>query len=183
VCPSPRSTIVSPSPPNPVPRLRGVDRGSRAGPGANCCAPYTHCWFCQRFSYSLPASPSNDDTPLVEEAVNCAVGAFSILAMQFLLMARFRWIEVPFGLALVHRYHDAGVVCVPSRNEPFGIVVLEAWNTDNPVVITDTGRPGEYVRHENNGLKIYPTSDSIAGTRLLYKRNLNRHVSIRSPSD
>jgi glycosyltransferase involved in cell wall biosynthesis len=66
------------------------------------------------------------------------------------------------GEGLVRLYHDADVVCVPSRNEPFGIVVLEAWSAGKPVVVTDTGGPGEYVRHENNGLKIYPTSDSVA---------------------
>lgn len=66
------------------------------------------------------------------------------------------------GDGLVRLFRQADVVCVPSRNEPFGIVVLEAWSARKPVVVTDTGGPGEYVRHENNGLKIYPTSDSVA---------------------
>jgi glycogen synthase len=66
------------------------------------------------------------------------------------------------GDELVRLYHQADVVCVPSRNEPFGIVVLEAWSARKPVVVTDTGGPGEYVHHEINGLKIYPTSDSVA---------------------
>jgi glycosyltransferase involved in cell wall biosynthesis len=66
------------------------------------------------------------------------------------------------GDGLVHLFQRADVVCVPSRNEPFGIVVLEAWCARKPVVVTDTGGPGEYVRHEINGLKIYPTSDSVA---------------------
>jgi glycosyltransferase involved in cell wall biosynthesis len=66
------------------------------------------------------------------------------------------------GEELVRLYHQADVVCVPSRNEPFGIVVLEAWSARKPVVVTDTGGPGEYVQHEMNGLKVYPTSDSVA---------------------
>jgi glycosyltransferase involved in cell wall biosynthesis len=66
------------------------------------------------------------------------------------------------GEQLVDLFHQADVVCVPSRNEPFGIVVLEAWSARKPVVVTDTGGPREYVRHEVNGLKIYPTSDSVA---------------------
>ena len=66
------------------------------------------------------------------------------------------------GESLVRLYREADVVCVPSRNEPFGIVVLEAWSARKPVVVTDTGGMGEFVRHENNGLKIYPTSDSVA---------------------
>jgi ferredoxin-NADP reductase len=44
------------------------------------------------------ASPPSDHPPMVRVAVNCAVVAFSILSLQFLLMARFRWIEALFGL-------------------------------------------------------------------------------------
>ncbi len=53
-------------------------------------------------------------------------------------------------------------VCVPSRNEPFGIVILEAWSAGKPVVATDCGGPSEYVQHEYNGLKIAPHPESIA---------------------
>ena len=53
------------------------------------------------------------------------------------------------------------VVCVPSRNEPFGIVVLEAWSALKPVVVTEIGGPKYYVEHEKNGLKIHPNVDSV----------------------
>jgi glycosyltransferase involved in cell wall biosynthesis len=53
-------------------------------------------------------------------------------------------------------------VCVPSRNEPFGIVILEAWSAGKPVVATDSGGPAEFVRHEFDGLRISPNPDSIA---------------------
>jgi glycosyltransferase involved in cell wall biosynthesis len=33
-------------------------------------------------------------------------------------------------------------VCVPSRNEPFGIVILEAWSASKPVIATVIGGPG-----------------------------------------
>jgi hypothetical protein len=65
------------------------------------------------------------------------------------------------GDELVHLYKLAEVVCVPSRNEPFGIVVLEAWSANKPVIASQNGGPAEYVRHEVNGLKIYPTPDSV----------------------
>jgi len=66
------------------------------------------------------------------------------------------------GDELVHLYKLADVVCVPSRNEPFGIVVLEAWSANKPVIASQNGGPAEYVRHEVNGLKIYPNPDSVA---------------------
>lgn len=64
--------------------------------------------------------------------------------------------------ALVDPYKACDVVCVPSRNEPFGIVVLEAWSAGKPVVCTDCGGPTEFVCHQINGLKVHANPDSIA---------------------
>jgi glycosyltransferase involved in cell wall biosynthesis len=66
------------------------------------------------------------------------------------------------GQELVDLFKMADALCVPSRNEPFGIVVLEAWSAGKPVVATMNGGPNEYVRHEIDGLKIYANSDSVA---------------------
>jgi len=73
-----------------------------------------------------------------------------------------RFVGFKGGLDLVDLYKASDVVCVPSRNEPFGIVVLEAWSAGKPVLASVNGGPNEYVWHEVNGLKIYPHSDSIA---------------------
>lgn len=54
------------------------------------------------------------------------------------------------------------VVCVPSRNEPFGIVILEAWAAIKPVVSTKRGGPAEFVWHGVNGLQVDDTPDSVA---------------------
>lgn len=59
-------------------------------------------------------------------------------------------------------YQACDVVCVPSRNEPFGIVILEAWSAGKPVIVTDHGGASEIVRHEHSGLHVSPTPDSIA---------------------
>ena len=46
------------------------------------------------------------------------------------------------------------IVAVPSRNEPFGIVVLEAWAAGKPVVATVAGGPREFVWDGVNGLLV-----------------------------
>lgn len=64
--------------------------------------------------------------------------------------------------ALTNLYKACDAVCVPSRNEPFGIVLLEAWSAGKPVVSTQNGGPNEFVWHEVNGLKVYANPNSIA---------------------
>lgn len=66
------------------------------------------------------------------------------------------------GWKLIDLYKASDVVCVPSRNEPFGIVILEAWSAGKPIVVSSNGGPGEIVWHEVNGLKVYPNVDSVS---------------------
>lgn len=66
------------------------------------------------------------------------------------------------GQELIRLFKLADVICVPSRNEPFGIVVLEAWSARKPVVVTQVGGPSEYVWHEVNGLRTEPNPSSVA---------------------
>jgi glycogen synthase len=63
---------------------------------------------------------------------------------------------------LADLYRSCDVVCVPSRNEPFGIVILEAWSAGKPVVSTRNGGPEEFVWHNVNGLKVHADTNSIA---------------------
>ena len=65
------------------------------------------------------------------------------------------------GRELVELYKSCDVVCVPSRNEPFGIVLLEAWAASKPVVATSNGGPGEFVRHGVDGLTVDDNKDSV----------------------
>jgi glycogen synthase len=73
-----------------------------------------------------------------------------------------RFIGYKNGWELVDLYRACDVVCVPSRNEPFGIVLLEAWSAGKPVVASSNGGPNEFLWHEVNGLKIYATPNSVA---------------------
>jgi len=39
----------------------------------------------------------------------------------------------------VRLLHASDVIVIPSRNEPFGLVLLEAWSAKRPVVACDVG--------------------------------------------
>jgi glycosyltransferase involved in cell wall biosynthesis len=72
-----------------------------------------------------------------------------------------RWFGYLHNARAIEFFKASDVVCVPSRNEPFGIIVLEAWAAGKPVVASQIGGPGEFVWHNVNGLKVYPTVDSV----------------------
>ncbi len=55
----------------------------------------------------------------------------------------------------------ADVFVLPSRVEPFGIVVLEALRAGRPVVVSSRGGAGEIVRHQREGLLADPL-DTVA---------------------
>ena len=51
---------------------------------------------------------------------------------------------------------------IPSRNEPFGLVLLEAWSAKKPVVVSNVGGLGENVDSFMNGIKVDPDPNSLA---------------------
>ena len=50
----------------------------------------------------------------------------------------------------------ATLFVMPSRLEPFGIVILEAWRAGAPVVATSRGGPPEFVRDGDDGALVDP---------------------------
>jgi glycosyltransferase involved in cell wall biosynthesis len=66
------------------------------------------------------------------------------------------------GRELLDLFKACDIVAVPSRNEPFGIVILEGWSAFKPVVSTKRGGPAEFVWHGVNGLQVDDTPDSVA---------------------
>ena len=54
------------------------------------------------------------------------------------------------------------IVCIPSRNEPFGLVLFEAWDAEKAVVATDVGGLGENIDNFENGIKVFPYPESVA---------------------
>ena len=73
-----------------------------------------------------------------------------------------RWLGKVGHGRLRQLFRSCDAVCVPSRNEPFGIVILEAWSAHKPVVSTKNGGPGEFVEHDVTGFSVNDTAESVA---------------------
>jgi glycogen synthase len=74
----------------------------------------------------------------------------------------------------------AEVFVLPSRVEPFGIVVLEALRAGRPVVVSSRGGAREIVRHEREGLLADPLDSAqlaAAIARLLDDTDLARRLA------
>jgi len=64
--------------------------------------------------------------------------------------------------AYLRLLNAADIVAIPSRNEPFGLVLLEAWSAGKCVVATNVGGLSENIDHSVNGIKVDVTPDSLA---------------------
>jgi predicted ferric reductase len=125
---------------------RSSDGARSAGGDSPSSAPYRAPWFagvawgvllCAAYPLLIltplaafaALSPHSHRAPAAEMGVDCAVVAFTILALQFVLSARLRWIEAPFGLDAVLRFHGTmafvamGLLCL----HPLLIASDEGW--------------------------------------------------------
>ncbi|HZW56301.1 MAG TPA: glycosyltransferase family 4 protein [Nitrososphaerales archaeon] len=55
---------------------------------------------------------------------------------------------------------SADVMVIPSVYEPFGVVALEAMVAGVPVVASDVDGLGEIIKHEHNGILVFPRDSS-----------------------
>jgi len=60
------------------------------------------------------------------------------------------------GEKLAERYQQAHVFALPSRNESFGMVILEAMASELPVIATNSGGIPWLIEHNRNGLVFSP---------------------------
>lgn len=54
------------------------------------------------------------------------------------------------------------LVVIPSRNEPFGLVLLEAWSAEKGVVASNVGGLPENIDAFVDGVKVEPSPDALA---------------------
>lgn len=84
------------------------------------------------------------------------------LAHQLGVAHALRMVGAKQGRDVTELFKACDIVAVPSRNEPFGIVILEGWSAEKPVVSTKRGGPAEFVWHGINGLHVDDNPDSVA---------------------
>lgn len=99
---------------------------------------------------------------------------------EFLCNGNARFLGHQRGQRLVDLFKSADVVCVPSRNEPFGIVILEAWSAGKPVVATRTGGPAEFVRDNQTGVTVDPSVPGVQGglSQMLSDRDSAKRMGV-----
>ncbi|MEE8167558.1 MAG: glycosyltransferase family 4 protein [Candidatus Hydrothermarchaeales archaeon] len=54
------------------------------------------------------------------------------------------------------------IVAIPSRNEPFGMILLEAWSAGSAPVAADVGGLSENIDNFKNGIKVFHYPESIS---------------------
>eukprot|EP00923_Selenidium_pygospionis_P054163 GHVN01094347.1.p1 GENE.GHVN01094347.1~~GHVN01094347.1.p1 ORF type:complete len:1269 (-),score=245.04 GHVN01094347.1:175-3981(-) len=73
-----------------------------------------------------------------------------------------RFLGAKGGAEVRSLFLASDAVVVPSRNEPFGIVVLEAWAARKPVLATTSGGPRDFVTPGVDGYLVDPNPGSVA---------------------
>lgn len=69
------------------------------------------------------------------------------------------YVEEPEFVRLLNA---ADIVAIPSRNEPFGLILTEAWSAERCVVASDVGGLSENIEHFVDGVKVPVSSRGIA---------------------
>lgn len=94
-----------------------------------------------------------------------------------------RWIPVIPEADLPRYYAAADVFVLPSRYEPFGIVMLEAMASQIPIIATSAGGPATVIEQERSGLLVDPTDTEAfanALTMLIRSPNTRLHYGERA---
>jgi glycosyltransferase involved in cell wall biosynthesis len=80
---------------------------------------------------------------------------------------------------LARWYRSADILVVPSRYEPFGMVILEGMIHGLPIVASDVGGPAEILDHGRTGLLFPPRDPAALAAQLialLHDRELRQRI-------
>jgi glycogen synthase len=131
-----------------------------------------------RFVFAGGASP--DDGP-----VKAAAWVPPRLRRYQARMTFLGW-QHPRSQAVRDCYATADVLVVPSRYEPFGMVVLEGMLAGQAIAAAGVGGPGELLRHGRNAL-LYAAGDvdalAAAIVRLLKDVSLRRRLGVAARAE
>lgn len=101
-------------------------------------------------------APSHPDVDLMIGGDGAALPSLRELAGKLDIADRVRFPGRLSRLQVATSMAEAEIVVMPSRLEPFGIVVLEAWRAGRPVVATSKGGPKEFIEDGEDGLLVDP---------------------------
>lgn len=144
-----------------------LDPGSvKAGYGIHPYAPLV--LFCGRMVYQKGPDILADAIPLVLK--NHSDARFIFIGeghMRRWLTERTSGLPVQFlgwlpDSEYVRLLNASNIVVIPSRNEPFGLVLLEAWSAERCVVATEVGGLSENIDNFKDGVKVYTNPGSVA---------------------
>ena len=107
---------------------------------------------------------THTDVDLVMGGDGAALSSLRELAARLGIAERVQFPGRLSRLQVAAAMSQAEVFVMPSRVEPFGIVILEAWRAGLPVVATRNGGPPEFMRDGEDGVLVDPFDRaSLAG--------------------
>ena len=77
---------------------------------------------------------------------------------------------------IIDAFHATDVFVLPSRHEPFGIVALEAWSANLPVIASNVGGLGHIISSGSNGF-LFPSGDEAELSRLVIEVLSNENLA------
>jgi glycogen(starch) synthase len=120
----------------------------------------THQKGCEYLIRAIPSAAKHDNVKLVIVGDGYQKGELEYVASQTGESWRIRFTGfLPDG-DVVDLMLSADVMVIPSVYEPFGVVALEALAAGVPVVASDVDGLGEIIKHEYNGILVYPRDSS-----------------------
>ena len=71
-------------------------------------------------------------------------------------------------------FKESDIFVCPSRHEPLGNVILEAWANKIPVIAANSAGPNELIKNDLNGI-IFPIDDIESLSKSISKLSKNKN--------